>query len=259
MSGIEDLKEVCMKIADGIEDRVREERRKNFGQFGEEVEMGADGTPTQHVDKVAEEIALLAVGGKMNVLSEEAGFIDNGAEYMIVIDPVDGTRNAVHGIPFYCTSIAIGRKRLGDVEYALVRNLLTGDTYTAEKGMGAFLNGERIKVEESLDEPIISLALGKSGNNRIFSYLDTNNVNIRSLGAAALEMCLVASGSLNAYIQGNEYLRVTDFAAATLIVREAGGEVFDAKGRPLDVGLNLEERSSVLAVSCEEVLEGLIV
>ena len=53
MSGIEDLKEVCMKIADGIEDRVREERRKNFGQFGEEVEMGADGTPTQHVDKVA--------------------------------------------------------------------------------------------------------------------------------------------------------------------------------------------------------------
>jgi len=259
MSGIGDLKEVCVKIADRIESRVREERRKNFGQFGEEVEMGADGTPTQHVDKVAEEIALLAVGKKMNVLSEEAGFIDNGAEYTIVIDPVDGTRNAVHGIPFYCTSIAIGRKRLGDVEYALVKNLLTGDTYTAEKGKGAFLNGDRIGVDKSLEEPIISLALGKSGNNRIFNYLDTNNVNIRSLGAAALEMCLVASGSLNAYIQGSEYLRVTDFAAGTLIVREAGGEVFNAKDGLLDVGLNLEERSSVLAVSCEGVLEGLIV
>jgi len=71
-------------------------------------------------------------------------------------------------------------------------------------------------------------------------------------------MCLVASGSISAYIQGNEYLRVTDFAASTLIIREAGGEVFDIGGNRLDVGLNLEERSSVLAVSCREVLEGFI-
>lgn len=258
MSGIGDLEKVCLKIADEIESRVSEERRRNFWRLGEEVEMGADGTPTQHVDKVAEDIALLAADGRMNVLSEEAGFIDYGMEYTMVIDPVDGTRNAVHGIPFYCTSIAVGKKRLGDVEYSLVRNLLTGDTYTAGRDKGAFLNGERIEVNRSLVEPIISLALGKSGNNRIFNYLDINNVNIRSMGAAALEMCLVASGSLSAYIQGNEYLRVTDFAAATLIVREAGGEVFDAGGTPLDVELNLEERSSVLAVSCEDMLEGLI-
>ncbi len=259
MSEIEELEGICIRIADDIESKVREERKKNFEEMGKDVEMGADGTPTQHVDKVAEDAALLDAGGKMNILSEEAGFIDNGMEYTMVIDPVDGTRNAVHDIPFYCTSIAVGKERLDDIEYAIVKNILTGDTYTAEKGRGAFLNGRRIEVDKTLAEPIISLALGKSGNNRIFNFLDINHVNIRSLGAAALEMSLVASGSLSAYIQGNEYLRVTDFAAATLIVREAGGEVFNAKGNVLDTGLNLKERSSVFAVSSEKILEGLIV
>ncbi|RLF45421.1 MAG: inositol monophosphatase [Thermoplasmata archaeon] len=258
MSEIEELKEICMKIAEDIEDRVREEKQKNFRQLSQELYMGADGTPTQRIDKIAEDIALSTVSKKMNVLSEEAGFVDYGCEYTMVIDPVDGTRNAVHGIPFYCTSIAIGKEKLSDVKYALVRNLLTGDTYTAEKGKGAFLNGSKIEVEKTSNEPIFSLALGKSGNNRMFNLLNINRLNIRSLGAAALEMCLIASGSIHAYIQGNDYLRVTDFAASTLIVREAGGEVFDIRGKLLDTRLNLKERSSVIAVSSEEFLEGIL-
>jgi len=258
MSEIEELKEICLKIAEGIEKKVSEERKKDFEQMAREVEMGADGTPTQQIDKIAEDVALEISGRRMNILSEEAGFIDHGQKYTMVIDPVDGTRNAVHDIPFYCTSIAVGREKLGDIEYALVRNLLTGDIYTAEKGKGAFLNGRKIEVERKSDEPIFSLALGKSGNNRMFNLLNINRLNIRSLGAAALEMCLVASGSIHAYIQGNDYLRVTDFAASTLIVREAGGEVFDVRGNVLDTPLNLKERSSVIAVSSEEFLEGII-
>jgi fructose-1,6-bisphosphatase/inositol monophosphatase family enzyme len=256
MSEIEGLKSICLEIAEGIENRVAEERKKNFGQFGREMYMGADGTPTQHIDKIAEDVALVIADKKMNILSEEAGFIDNGMEYTMVIDPVDGTRNAVHGIPFYCTSIAIGRSMLEDIEYALVRNLLTGNTYTAEKGKGSFLNGERIKVDKTLADPIFSLALGRSGNSIVWNLVNVNN--IRSMGAAALEMCLVASGSISAYLQMREYLRVTDFAASVLIVREAGGEVFDARGNKLNKELSLSERSSVFAVSCKEILERLI-
>jgi fructose-1,6-bisphosphatase/inositol monophosphatase family enzyme len=255
---MEEIRSVCMRIAEEIEKSVSEERKKNPELLAQEVKMGADGTPTQQIDKIAEDVALEISGGKMNILSEEAGFIDYGQEYTMVIDPVDGTRNAVHGIPFYCTSIAVGKENLNGVEYALVRNLLTGDTYTAEKGKGAFMNGRKIKVEKKSYEPIFSLALGKSGNNRMFNLLNINRLNIRSLGAAALEMCLVASGSIHAYIQGNDYLRVTDFAASTLIVREAGGEVFDVRGNLLNTPLDLKERSSVIAVSSEEFLEGII-
>ncbi|MEA2054522.1 MAG: inositol monophosphatase family protein [Candidatus Thermoplasmatota archaeon] len=256
MSEIEKLKGICTEIADEIEAKVKEERKKNFACFGKEIRMGADGTHTQYIDKIAEDIALNVVDKKMNILSEEAGFIDYGMEYTIVIDPIDGTRNAVHDIPFYCTSMAIGKSNLRSIEYALVRNIPAGDTYVAEKGKGAFLNGKKIKVDTALTDPIFSLVLGKSGDEKTWKAV--NIYSIRSLGAAALEMCLVASGSINAYFEGKEHLRVTDFAASTLIVREAGGKVFDAKGNILDAGFDLEKRSSVLAVSCEKILEELI-
>jgi len=246
MESIADLKQLCTDVADAISETVRDERERCFERFGREVCMGADGTPTQHVDKIAEEVALEVVDGRVNVLSEEAGYVDNGSSYTMVLDPIDGTRNAVNGVPFYCTSIAIGRQRLSDVIYGLVRNLPTGDTYTAEKGEGAACNGRPISVR-SRDEPLLSLVLGTSGNEATWQRV--RHHHIRSLGAAALEMSLVAAGALDAYYQANEYLRVTDFAAGALLVREAGGAVYDSRGDVLDVSLDLDVRSSVLAVS----------
>jgi len=251
----EEFKNMALKIADAIEERIKKEGR-NIKKFGEELYIGADGTPTQYIDKIAEDVMFEIVDGKACVLSEEAGFVEGDSDYLFIVDPIDGTRNASHGIPFYCVSIAIGKKRVEDVEYAVVRNIPTGDTFMAEKGKGAFLNGERIYVDSIISDPIFSLVLGNSGNEKTWRHVRENC--IRSLGAAALEMCLVASGAIHAYFMGNETLRVTDFAAGALIVREAGGEVYNASGEILDVELNLKERSSVLAVSSSKVMEVLL-
>ncbi|MDD3493156.1 MAG: D-fructose 1,6-bisphosphatase [Candidatus Thermoplasmatota archaeon] len=255
MADIESLKSLAREVADAVQRQVRQEHAAHFSTFGQEICMGADGTVTQRIDKVAEEAALEVIGQEVNVLSEEAGFIDNGRDYTLVLDPVDGTRNAVNGIPFYCTSIAIGRERLSDVVYGLVRNLPTGDTYWAEKEQGAYLNGCPIRAHAARQVPIYILVLGDSGNETTYRMADRHN--IRSLGAAALEICLVAAGAADLYLQGKDHLRVTDIAASTLILREASGEVFDARGKVLDMSLNLEERSSVLAAATPAVLEAI--
>ena len=111
--------------------------------IGKVVCIGADGTPTDEIDKIAENAVLRYVeanGIKVNILSEEIGFVDNGAEETMVLDPIDGSNNSVAGIPLYTISMAIGKNSLSDIHTALVRNLVTGEEFTAEKGKGAFHN-----------------------------------------------------------------------------------------------------------------------
>jgi hypothetical protein len=91
---------------------------------GEELYIGADGSPTLQIDKVAEDVILGYVNEehlKWNILSEEAGLIDNSGDRTLVIDPIDGTYNAVMGVPFYSVSLALGTNRLSDIEYGLVQ------------------------------------------------------------------------------------------------------------------------------------------
>lgn len=250
-----EIKDLVKNIADQVEKTIKEERKRNFKKFGKYLYRGADGTPTLYVDKIAEDIAIKIVrnsGIAINVLSEEAGFIDFGGKKLLVIDPIDGTRNACREIPFYCVSIAVGKKSLKDVEFGLVRNIPTGDTYMAEKGNHSFLNNERIQVNNN-NATMISPALGAAGNERTWKLARKNHV--RTMGSAALEMCLVASGSINGYFMGKEFLRSVDIAASTLIVREAGGEVFNARGEILDMNLDLKDRSSVLALASKRFLE----
>ena len=243
---MQNLIKIANKVAEKIEKKVRTEDKSKFGNY---VGMGADGTETQYIDKIAEDVALNIIKKEGNILSEEAGFIDNGKEYTFIVDPIDGTRNAVNGIPFYAVSVAIGKKTLNDVEYGIVKNIPTGDTYYAIKDKGAFLNGRRINVRND-GEPIYCLSLGKSGSEKTWELARKNT--IRAMGAAALEMCLVASGAFSFYFIPRDILRVTDLAASTLIVREAGGEVYDAYGSKLEMPLNLEKRSSVFATSGEK-------
>jgi len=252
---MKELIDIARQTADAVHRRVGREHRNKFGT---EMGMGADGTPTLYIDKIAEEIAMEVIGEKANILSEEAGFLDNGADYTMVIDPIDGTRNAVHGIPFYCVSIAIGKRNsmIDEVEYGIVKNLATGDVYEAFKGKGAYLNGSRIEVSRNHSDIIFVLTLGESGNER--TWRKANMHTIRAMGAAALEMCLVASGAAHAYFMPKESLRVTDFAAGCLIVREAGGEVYNSNGEILNVPYSLNVRSSVLAVADDMIMEALL-
>jgi len=245
-----DLIKIAENIAKKIASKVKKEDSHRFGEY---VGMGADGTETVYIDKVAEDIALKLIGDKANVLSEEAGFIDNGREYTFVIDPIDGTKNAINGIPFYGVSIAIGKKNIGDIEYGIVINIPSGDVYEARRGAGAFLNGRKIRV---MNKPVYCLSLGKSGNEKTWALAKRDT--IRAMGAAAVEMCLVASGAASLYFMPRDTLRVTDLAASTLIVREAGGFVYDIHGNPLEMPFSLEKRSGVIAVSNPSIMRDLI-
>lgn len=250
---MDDLIAIARETVDAIARRIKQD---SYAKYGKEVAMGADGTPTLYVDRIAEDAAFEIIGQSSNILSEEAGFIDNGSEYTFIIDPVDGTRNAVHGIPFYCTSIAIGKNDLDSIKYGVVLNLISGDRYEAFKGKGAFRNGQPISACTDFSDVIYVLVLGHSGNERTWHLVNSHTT--RSLGAAALEMCMVASGAAHVYFMPKELLRITDFAASTLIVREAGGKVYTASGDVPRIKVDLSERSSILAVADDSFLEGLI-
>jgi fructose-1,6-bisphosphatase/inositol monophosphatase family enzyme len=101
-----------------------------------------------------------------------------------------------------------------------------------------------------------SLTLGKNYNKTTISLAKKGKV--RSLGSASLEMCMVAIGALDFYVVGKEYLRVTDIAASTIIVREAGGIVTNIFGEKLDMPFNLNNRTSIIAACNEELVQEII-
>ena len=256
----EEIKILARKTVDKIHRKVRKVYSTEFHKMGSNTGIGADGTPTKYIDKIAEDAAIKFIKKsdlKVNLLSEEAGFLDFGGDYTFVLDPVDGTRNAYRGIPFYSVSLGVGISTLSDVEYGIVKNIPNGDVYIGEKGQGAFLNNKRIMIPEVPCKTLISsLTLGKNFDELTLSL--ANKDIVRSLGSASLEMCMVATGALDYYVVGREYIRVIDIAAATLIVREAGGAVTNIKGEELDMALNLDERSSIIAACNEELIQKII-
>lgn len=225
--------------------------------IGKTAGNGADGTPTKMIDGIAEKAALETIknsGKKVNVLSEEIGYIDNNAKKTIILDPVDGTFNAVHHIPFYSVSVALGTKKLSDIEYGIVKNLVNNDVFEAEKNKGSFLNGKRIKIKNSDEEnPVFSVYLGRKASLKAYEIAKKAR-RVRSMGCASLDLCMVASSSTDMYYQFGNPLRVTDIAAGVLILREAGGEIYDENKQILNMGLNLKERKNFVAVGDKKYL-----
>jgi fructose-1,6-bisphosphatase/inositol monophosphatase family enzyme len=256
----EKIKHLAYKVVEKISRAVKKESKNNFYKLGKTIGVGADGTPTSYIDKVAEDAALNILEKseiKVNLLSEEKGFVDFGGTYVFVLDPVDGTRNAYRGIPFYSVSLAIGTSKISDIEYGVVKNIPSGDIFTAELRHGAFLNKTPIRVcEMPSAEMLSSISLGKNHTSK--AGLLSKKGNVRSLGSASLEMCMVAMSALDYYFVGKNILRVVDIAAATLIVREAGGFVKTINGDDLDMEFNLIERTSVIAACSEKLISDIL-
>lgn len=214
---------------------------------------GAAGDRTFPIDKKAEEIIIEELersGEPLSIVSEEYGLKDiRGGGRPVLIDPIDGSKNAVTGIPFYCTSIAIADgDTIGTVSIAYVINLLTGDEFYAEKGRGAFLNDTAIKTQQ--DSSILVVTYEAQTPKRdipeIMSLLQAAR-RTRCLGATALDLCLVGAGSASIFITPAPS-RSFDFAAGALIVREAGGIITDIEGRPVDdIPVGLEKNTTILA------------
>ncbi|XP_034022619.1 inositol monophosphatase 1-like [Thalassophryne amazonica] len=158
-----------------------------------------------------------------------------------IVHPVDGTTNFVHRFPF--VSVSIGFTVNKEIEFGIVYSCVEDKMYTARKGKGAFCNGVPIKVsgQEDITKSLVLTAMGYNADPEKFNIMLANiktiiNIpvhGVRFTGSAAVNMCLVACGSADAYYHMG--IRCWDMAGGAVIVSEAGGVIMDISGRPFDL------------------------
>lgn len=158
-----------------------------------------------------------------------------------IIDPIDGTTNFVHRFPFVSVSIGFTVKK--EIEFGIVYSCIEDKMYTARKGKGAFCNGEPIKVsgQEDISQSLVLTEMGFKKDPEQFKTMLANIRTIltipvhgiRSPGSAAVNMCLVACGSADAYYHMG--IHCWDMAGGAAIVTEAGGVIMDISGGPFDL------------------------
>ena len=256
------------------------------------ISLGAGGDISRKIDIVAEKAVLNTIKSSNIspvIIGEECGIVNLNKSYsssspsssssssnnndngFVIMDAVDGTTNAIRGIPFSCCSLAFANEfKLSSVTDAVVLDLFTGDIYSASKQKGSFFNNKKISVRNEKDfSSITSLEDLKSidvliGTNvsgvppnildeisKVISF----SSHIRHFGANALELCYFARGFMDAYIDIRGKIRSTDMAAAYLIAKEAGGKLYSSNGQELDSELGLKNKLSFYAVSNKRLFD----
>jgi myo-inositol-1(or 4)-monophosphatase len=170
------------------------------------------------------------------IIAEESGLTDGAGEDCWYIDPLDGTLNYAHGLPNFSVSIAYAYK--GESQLGLVYDPMLNACYTAQRGQGAWLNGEPIRVSQQteLEESLLVASIsrepggndGPSSSIGLFAAFNERGQSARRFGGAALNQCFVAAGQAEGYWV--KRLQPWDVAAGTLIAREAGALVTDLHG-----------------------------
>jgi len=220
---------------------------------------GASGDLTYPLDKKAEDIIFEELEGlnmPLTIISEEYGFKDiKGGGVKILIDPIDGSKNALTGIPLFSTSIAIvvGEK-ISDTSIGYVINLISGDEFWAIKGGGSFLNGAQIKTQQTEEFNVIAYEAQTPRVDipKILPLLSLFR-RARCLGSTAIDLALLSEGAVSMFTTPVPS-RSFDFAAGYLLVKEAGGIITDLNGKGIDntpVGI---KRTSPLLASGNEML-----
>lgn len=220
--------------------------------------MGAGGDAMKPVDLAAETSIIDTLRHhdvSFTLISEESGIKKFGSapeECYLTVDPIDGTTNLMHGLPFYASSIAVSKKPvLADVYAGMVVDLSHNVTYTAFRGEGAYRDG--VKMESSkiafLDDAVVGLDLNTFKTRAVISKVTAiieNTKHIRHFGANALEVCYVANGLTDAFVDLRGKIRTTDVAAGFLIVKEAGGVVTTPDNQPVNVKLDPLQKLSFI-------------
>jgi myo-inositol-1(or 4)-monophosphatase len=174
-----------------------------------------------------------------DILAEEGSGSRKDSEYKWVIDPLDGTTNYAHGYRLFCTSIALEFR--GEIVVGAVYEPNRDEMFLAEKGSGASLNGETLRVSSVQDLDKAMLATGFAYNVRDTANNNLNHFTnfllrsqaIRRDGVAAVDLCYVAAGRYDGFWELN--LFPWDVAAGFLMIQEAGGTVCDFRGRPFEI------------------------
>ena len=174
---------------------------------------------------------------KSTYISEEKGKID-GNDEIIVIDPIDGTTNFIHGIPL--VGIVVSKIIDNEITDGVIFNPITNDFFWASKGKGAWCNNKRLRVSKRQSLLDCVIGTGIPHTNRTYKgYLNEidqiskNCSGLRRMGSAAIDLAYVAAGKLDAYWERN--LNLWDVASGVLIVREAGGEITQPNGNPWNI------------------------
>jgi myo-inositol-1(or 4)-monophosphatase len=223
----------------------RSERSKDIG-------IGGDGTPTMFLDQYIEAPVLdIIESHKMNVLSEEVGWIDRGSAYTVVLDPVDGTANSAAGVPISGFSAAIVEDDI--IIESLVTWLGTNYSWRAHCDDTTV---QRTTGRTKLSGAALSMLRPRPNTWNTWSFLAQTSERIRILGSSVIEACLVADGAIDAFCDpGGDIHRIVDIAAVSLIVEKSGGALHDAAGRPLNFSPDLTLRWSGIAAATPQLAD----
>jgi myo-inositol-1(or 4)-monophosphatase len=247
-AAVEDVRAVLAEMP------TREEREPVVGK-------GEGGDETVAIDAASEAAIvrrLEAAGADFTLVSEELGekAIGAGGATHVVVDPIDGSLNAKRGIPFFALSVAVAEgATMEDVHFGYVYDFGSGEEWTARRGAGAFLDGERlgaVKPKEqveilSFEATLTSSVAEKAAQMVGFAY------RLRIMGSLALSLCHLAAGRVDA-VCSLKGARSVDIAAAQLLVRECGLAIDLPEAAPFGLApLDTEGRSRVVAAGTPEL------
>ncbi len=214
---------------------------------------GASGDTTYPIDKKAEDIVIEEAEKlklPLTIVSEECGVKDiRGGGAKLLLDPIDGSRNALSGIPLFSTSIAIiDGDTIGNTSLGYIINLISGDEFWAIKGGGSFMNGTPIKTQRGITFKVLAYeAQTPKLDIPVIMPLISMFSRARCFGSTALDLAFIAQGAISLFVVPS-HSRSFDFAAGYLMTKEAGGVVTDLNGGTLeDIGISVKRTTSILA------------
>jgi len=196
-----------------------------------EADLRAEATVRSH---------LAAFRPDYGFLGEEGGLVEGkDKSHVWIVDPLDGTANFLCGVPLFAVNVALARD--GQVIAGVTHVPMMGETFWAEEGRGAWLNGQPIRVSQrqGMIEALLAVGIpfaGKPRHEQFYAEMErlTPRISgIRRLGAGAVDMAWVACGRFDCYWE--QSVSAWDMATGAILVSEAGGKVTDTLGRPLDL------------------------
>ena len=238
MKRIEDR---CLQLAIVAAKEAGRIQMIHFG-LSHPVEFKGEFNPVTEVDRLCEKrivSMILNTFPDHDILTEESPFEGKGSSWKWIIDPLDGTTNYFHGFPCFCVSI--GLEMEGEVKLGVIYIPTLDELFHAEKGEGAFLNGEQIVVSriDRLNKGLLCTGFPYDVHEHADFYLHyfrqfiKKSFAIRRPGSAAIDLSYLAVGRFDGFWEFK--LHPWDVAAASLMITEAGGKVTDFKGRPFNI------------------------
>ena len=242
--------------------------QRDFGEIANlQVSVKGPGNFVTAADKRCEKVIreeLEKARPGYSFLMEESGSVTGSdADHRFIIDPIDGTTNFIHSIPFFALTVALERK--GDLLAAVTYNPISDELFTAERGQGAWLNGAPLKVSgartliDSLLCTGFPYSVQRDAESLVGLFGEFLKVSraVRRLGSAAIDLAYVAAGRLDGFWE--QSLHPWDVAAGALIIQEAGGIVTDLAGGPYSSRTgNLVATNGHIHAAMVEIIQGFL-